>query len=104
MSSPTYRLTPEAQADLSEIRQYTLQQWGIVQARQYLSGLRKTLNLLAEAPSLGELRPEVGTNVLSFPHVSHVVYYIVHKQQVVIFGVLHKRMVPLKHLMERSEI
>ena len=104
MPTPSYRLTPEAQADLNEIRRYTLQEWGNAQARKYITGLRKTMNLLAEAPSLGKLRPEVGINVLSFPHVSHVVYYIVHEQQVVIFGVLHKTMVPLKHLMERREI
>ena len=103
MPAPTYRLTPDAQADLIEIRQYTIQQWGIDQARKYLSELRRTMYLLAEAPTLGKSRPEVGTNVLSFPHVSHVVYYMVHEQQIVIFAVLHKRMVPMKHLIERRK-
>lgn len=101
MPAPTYRITPDAQADLLEIRQYTTQQWGIVQARKYLSELRRMMCLLAEAPSLGKSRPEVATKVLSFPHVSHVVYYIVHEQQIVIFAVLHKQMVPMKHLIAR---
>ncbi|MEW8416758.1 MAG: type II toxin-antitoxin system RelE/ParE family toxin [Candidatus Thiodiazotropha endolucinida] len=43
-----------------------------------------------------------GPNVLSFPHVSHVIYYILHEQQLVVFGVLHKRMVPVNHLVERE--
>lgn len=106
--SPTamsnYRLTPDAQSDLIEIRRYTLQQWGSAQSQKYLSELRKTIRLLAETPALGKARPEVGMNVLSFPYVSHVIYFIVHEKQLVVFGVLHKRMVPVNHLAEREVI
>lgn len=102
MVAANYRLTPAAQSDLIEIRNYSLQHWGLAQSRKYLSELRKTINLLAESPSLGKARPEVGADVLSFPHVSHVIYYIVHKNQVAIFGVLHKRMVPTNHLIDRQ--
>ncbi|MBV1882198.1 MAG: type II toxin-antitoxin system RelE/ParE family toxin [Pseudomonadales bacterium] len=100
--STTFHLTSDAQADLIAIRQFTLQQWGPAQSQKYLSELRKTIILLNEAPSLGKPRPEVGSHVLSFPHVSHVIYYVVHEQQLVVFGVLHKRMVPLNHLAERE--
>jgi toxin ParE1/3/4 len=100
----TYRLTPDAQSDLVEIRRFTVKQWGTTQSKKYLSKLRNTIRLLAETPSLGKSRPEVGSNVLSFPHVSHVIYYVVHEQQLVVFGVLHKRMVPLNHLVEREVI
>lgn len=101
---PGYRLTPDAQSDLIEIRRYTLQQWGVAQSRKYLSELRMVMRLLAETPSLGMARPEVGSNVQSFPHDSHVFCYVVHEQQLVVFGVLHKRMVPLNHLVEREVI
>ena len=104
MPTATYLLTPDAQSDLIEIQQYTLQHWGIAQSRKYLSELRKTMNLLAETPSLGKFSHEVGPDILSFPHASHVIYYVVHEQQVIIFGVLHKRMVPIKHLIERDSI
>ena len=100
----TYRLTPDAQSDLIEIRRFTVTQWGTTQSKKYLSKLRNTVRLLAETPSLGKSRPEVGSNVLSFPNVSHVIYYVVHEQQLVVFGVLHKRMVPLNHLVERELI
>ncbi len=99
---PAYRLTPDAQSDLIEIRRFTVQQWGSTQSQKYLSELRKTIRLLAETPSLGKPRPEVESNALSFPHASHVIYYEVHEQQLVVFGVLHKRMVPLNHLIERE--
>ena len=99
-----YRLTPDAQTDLIEIRRFTVKQWGTAQSQKYLLELRQTIRLLAETPTLGKPRPDVGSNVLSFPHVSHVIYYVVHEQQLIVFGVLHKRMVPLNHLAEREVI
>ena len=99
-----YRLTPDAQTDLIEIRRFTVKQWGTAQSQKYLLELRQTIRLLAETPSLGKSRPDVGSSVLSFPHVSHVIYYGAHEQQLIVFGVLHKRMVPLNHLAEREVI
>lgn len=93
-----YRLTPDAQSDLIDIRRFTVKQWGEAQSQKYLSELRRTLRLLATTPSLGKARPDIGEDVLSFPHVSHVVYYTVHERQLIVFGVLHKRMVPVNHL------
>jgi len=102
-----YRLTPDAQTDLIEIRRFTVNQWGTAQSQKYLFELRQTIRLLAETPSLGKSRPDVESSessVLSFPHASHVIYYVVHEQQLIVFGVLHKCMVPLNHLAEREVI
>ena len=99
-----FRLTQDAKSDLIKIQHFTIEQWGSTQSKKYLSALRQTIRLLADTPSLGKSRPEVGLDVLSFPHVSHVIYYMVHKQQLVIFGVLHKSMIPLSHLHERETI
>ncbi|MCK5662597.1 MAG: type II toxin-antitoxin system RelE/ParE family toxin [Thiotrichaceae bacterium] len=97
-----FRLTPDAQSDLIEIRRYTQQQWDNTQSKKYLSELRQTLHLLAETPSIGKSRPDIGIDILSFPHVSHIIYYVIHEQELVVFSVLHKRMVPLNHLMDRE--
>ena len=99
-----FRLTPDAQSDILEIRRFTVSQWGVAQAQRYLVELRLAMQQLAETPALGKARPEVGPNVSSFPHSSHVIYYIVHEQQLVVFAVLHKRMVPARHLTEREII
>jgi len=101
---PAYRLTPDAQADLIEIRRHTTERWGMAQSQKYLSELRQTIRLLCETPFLSKSRSEVALDVLSFPYVSHVTYYVVHEQQLVVFGVLHKRMVSLNHLAEREVI
>lgn len=98
----SYRITADAQSDLIDIRRFTLQQWGLEKSRQYLSGMRSTLQLLAETPGMGQTRPELGADVSSFPHVSHVIYYLVDNDQVIVFAVLHKRMVPAAHLPGRE--
>ncbi len=104
ISIPAYRLTPDAQADLIEIRRYTLNQWGKDQSHKYLSELRQTIKLLSDTPTIGKQRHEVGADVFSFPYASHVIYYTLYKQQVVVFGVLHKNMIPLTHLDDRGTI
>ena len=101
---PIYRLTQDARADLIEIRRFTVNQWGSLQSQKYLSELRQTIRLLAETPSLGKSKSDVGPNIMSFPYVSHVIYYVVHEQQLIVFAVLHKRMLPLNHLVEREVI
>ncbi len=97
-----FRLTPDAQSDLIEIRRYTQQQWDNAQSKKYLSELWKTLHLFAETSSIGKSRPDIGIDILSFPHVSHVIYYVIHEQELLVFSVLHKCMVPLNHLMVRK--
>lgn len=69
---PGFRLTPDAQTDLIEIRRFTIRQWSKAQSQKYLSELQQTIRLLAETPSLGKSRPDVGPNVLSFPCSSQI--------------------------------
>jgi toxin ParE1/3/4 len=97
-----YQLTSDAQSDLIEIRRYTLANWGIQQSQKYLSEMRQTMQLLAESPTLGKPRPDVVSGAFSFPYVSHLIYYLQHREQIIVFGVLHKRMVPTTHLEHRE--
>jgi toxin ParE1/3/4 len=99
---PNYRLTSDAQSDLIDIRRYTVKHWGIPQSQKYFAEMRQTLQLLATTPSLGKQRPEVISGSFSFPYVSHVIYYLLHSEHVIVFAVLHKRMVPSDHLTNRE--
>ena len=98
----SYRLTPDAQADLIEIRRYTLEQWGEIQSKKYLSELRQTIRLLSEVPAIGKQRPDVDSGVYSFPGASHIIYYTLSEQQLIVFGILHKSMAPIAHLENRE--
>ena len=51
---PGFRLTPDAQTDLIEIRRFTIRQWSKAQSQKYLSELQQTIRLLAETPSLSK--------------------------------------------------
>lgn len=95
-----YRLTPDAQFDLSEIRRYTLVHWGSAQSKKYIFELRHIMRLLSVTPKMGTQRSELCAEVFSFPHSSHVIYYHGHGKQLVVFGILRKSMLPAAHLGE----
>ncbi|WP_022964596.1 type II toxin-antitoxin system RelE/ParE family toxin [Halopseudomonas pelagia] len=96
-----FRLTRDAQQDLTAIRRYTVNTWGQEQSRKYLQGTRETIELLAEFPGQGVVRLDVGEGVFSFPYGSHMLYYRIKEEQLVVFAVLHQRMVPTEHLQGR---
>ena len=97
-----YSLTQAAQADLRQLKVYSDERWGVRHTREYLMALRTGLQTLADNPNIGKHRPEVSASSYSFPFRSHVIYYMNEDTGITIFAVLHKRMVPEKHL--RSEI
>ncbi len=96
--SISFRLTRDAQQDLSAIRRYTVETWGQEQSGKYLQGMRDTIELLTEFPKQSQIRLDVDEGVFSFPYGSHMLYYRIEKKQLVVFAVLHQRMVPTEHL------
>lgn len=97
-----FRLTRDAQQDLTEIHRYTTQAWGQVQSRKYLQDMHSTLELMAEFPGQGEGREDAGEGVLCFPYGSHMLYYRVENKVVVVFAVLHQRMLSTAHFQKRG--
>jgi toxin ParE1/3/4 len=71
-------LSPEAVADLEEIRQYTFERFGEDQARRYLNGLRKAFKELAAYPDSGrEIAP--GSEIRYWIHRSH--YRVLYRER-----------------------
>ena len=95
---PDYRFTPEAENDLQSIIDYTIEQWGKVQAHHYIDGLENIAAQLAENPDLGTDRAQLIHGLLSFPYESHVLYYLRQDHGITIIRVLHKRMDAQRHL------
>ena len=94
---PEYRFTPEASDDLQGIIDYTIERWGKQHAHDYLDGLEELAARLAENPGLGANRDPLINGLISFPYVSHVLYYVAHDQGITILRVLHKRMDAKRH-------
>ena len=97
-----FYLTNDAEQDLVKIRDYTVDNWGIEQSTKYLTELKTTFLLITENSSIGTRCEDIGKNVFSFPHASHVMYYTIRNETVVFFAVLHKSMIPKNHLLNRE--
>ncbi len=100
----TYRLTTDAGRDLSGIREFTKNRWGNEQSRKYLVELRKTLTVLSDNPLIGIRRSDIDEGTYSFSHASHVIYYLLEKNHLIVTGILHSSMVPANHLKDRTLI
>ena len=98
----SYKFTQDARADLLNIRRYTLKTWGREQSTKYLQELNKTLQLLSDSPSIGIQRTDISLSTFSFPYVSHIIYYTLNSDFLIVFAVLHKNMVPVKHIANRQ--
>ena len=66
---PTFS-SPEAAADLEEIRQYTAERFGEDQARRYMSGLRQAFEQLASYPNSGG-EVATGSEIRCWIHRGH---------------------------------
>jgi toxin ParE1/3/4 len=100
--SRSFRLTPDAQSDLKEIRRFTMENWAAVQSGKYVSELRSSMHLLSQVPRIGVACADIAMGVFRFTHASHMIYYRIVEQQLVVFAVLHKSMVPMSHLEDRE--
>ncbi len=99
---PSYKFTQDARADLLNIRKYTIEKWGKEQSTKYLQELNKTLQLLTDSPSIGIQRADISLTTFSFPYASHIIYYTLSNNFLIVLAVLHKNMVPEKHLTNRK--
>lgn len=71
----SYRLTPAARQDLSEIWDYTAERWDESQAGRYLTELRAAAERIAEDPRRGRACDEVRPGYRRYAIGSHVLFY-----------------------------
>ena len=85
-----YRLAPRADADLDEIFEYTLERFGLNQARLYLGGLRACFETLAANPRMGRKADAIGTGVRRHEHGSHIfILYEVAEHGVTVLAIVY---------------
>jgi len=93
-----FHLTNRAVNDLFDIADFTIQSFGIGQARFYRDGLNNCFGILAENPRLGRSADELAPNLRRYEHQSHVVFYIPKDVGILIVRILHQRMDFKRHL------
>ena len=93
-----YKLSGKASADVAEIYEHTIVNFGIEQARTYLHGLDDCFNALAESPLQGRAADELASELRRYEYQSHVVFCREVEQYTLIVRVLHKSMDFARHV------
>lgn len=93
-----YRLTPAAQRDLSQIWDYTEEQWDLRQAETYIGDLWSAVERIAADPSLGRQCDDVRTGYRRYAIGSRLVFYVETEATVDVIRILHQRIDPGRHL------
>lgn len=92
------RLTARAEADLAGIADYTIETFGIEQARRYRDDLEGCFRTIAENPRLGRSAEALAAGLRRVEHRSHVVFYLVDESGILIVRVLHSSMDAGRHV------
>ena len=97
-----YRLTQEAAADLDAIYEYTIENFGLEQGRDYLLGPHQRFGDLVTRPALGRGAEQLAPGLRRYPFRSHVVFYVIDDPDILIVRVLHRSMEPPRHFATES--
>ena len=92
------RLTSRAEADLAGIADYSIETFGIEQARRYRDDLDACFRTIAENPRLGRSAEALFRGLRRIEHRSHVVFYLVDESGILIVRILHSSMDSARHL------
>jgi toxin ParE1/3/4 len=91
-------LSRQAQSDLDDIRDYSVERFGPDRAATYLDAVEQAFRRILDQPEIGEARPGLGSRLRSLPCGSHRVYYDVRDDRAVVRRILHKSMDVERHL------
>ena len=88
------KLTKDARSDLSDIRRYTIKQFGESQYRAYRSRLETGLQHLIERPEIGFKVDELEAGYRCFAVQRHRIFYRIDKKVVWVVAILHDSQLP----------
>jgi len=94
----SYWLTNKAETKLAAIYEYSILNWGLRTARDYLQSMHHSFRLLAENPRMGHDVGHVRRGLRRHPRGSHVVYYRTAESGVVILDIFGERQDPGRNL------
>jgi len=96
---PTFRLTEQAEIDLDRLTAQSIDTWGPAQTAIYISAIDFAFSDLAENPSLGRRRFDLGKDVLAHYCGRHVIFfYRLETGDIQVLRILHDRMDFERHL------
>jgi toxin ParE1/3/4 len=93
-----YKFTEAAAGDVEDILNQSLIDFGAQQTEAYYTSLTQCLDLLEDNPEMGGAADEIRPGYRRFPHESHIIFYTVDAEDILIVRILHKRMDALRNL------
>ncbi|MEM1133594.1 MAG: type II toxin-antitoxin system RelE/ParE family toxin [Pseudomonadota bacterium] len=79
-------------ADLDEIDDYSIEQFGEDAAQSYMHGFKEAFAQLQDYPRSGQPATELGKSMRCLTHRRHRIFYRIEAEQVLILRILHKAM------------
>lgn len=95
-----YRLSKLATDDFAAIYEYTLLNFGVVQADSYTDQLDSVLRLLSSSPLMGYESPEIAPEIRRHDHQRHAIFYRQREHDIFVVRILHQQQEPMKHFFE----
>lgn len=95
------RLTPQAEAEVAEVRRYSRHTWGALQAKRYLTGLGRRFQEIA-AGTAAHRDAEIGNGYRRCRYRRHIIIFKEERDWVRIVHVFHERMDIAGRIAERS--
>lgn len=86
-----WRLTPDANRDLTDVYFYGVEKFGRAVALAYIDSLRACFARLALNPRMGRPAATADPNVRRLEHRRHVVFYDIEPAGVLILAIIHER-------------
>jgi toxin ParE1/3/4 len=93
-----FKLSTQASHDVEDIYLYGYINFGEEQADLYSSRMHKCIEILCANPEIGRLDIRVNPAVRRFDFESHVIFYDIEADSILIVRVLHRSMDFVQHL------
>lgn len=86
-------LRQEAINDLSDIWNYTLQEWSEHQADKYYSKIKFACLEIGNSPSIGKIYSGISKRLLGLKSGKHIIFYhLISEDEIEVIRILHERM------------
>ena len=95
---PKYYLTNDAENDLREILEYTLNQWGVEQVLAYRNILESRLRTLAKFPTIGRNNINLPSEIFYIVEGKHYLFYRIVNDEIEVLRILHSKMDIFQHI------
>lgn len=91
-------IADQVETDLDDIYTYSIENWGIKRAREYLMALRTAMYALRDPRRLGHKHADLPAQYRVYAVKSHFLVYKEDAQSITVLRILHQRMNIFEHV------